>query len=308
MKIYVNERFLNTKKIDKNFKIVNLSDVHFRGDSFSKDIKSAIENIERINPNMISLTGDFIDSLEYGVNYKKELIAYLKEIANICPTFMSFGSHDLELFLSHESREDISDKRREMQRKYFDLLCSIGKNFYPIFPESTQRFDIDDNISVFGYSYFDVDGPDVEKINGSITHMQGFIDALDIDKNHYNILLCHGPLAFFDRGKVINDCDDFDLILAGHNHAGMIPHCLNFLPIGILGPDRRIFPLHVSGMYQNIDGTTVDISPGFLKVPGIVIEDIPFVGNLLYKANYLYSREMDLININDNLKQLKKMG
>lgn len=307
MKIYVNERFLNSNKIDK-FKIINLTDTHFRGDSFSKDIRPAIKHIEKINPDMVSLTGDFIDSLEYGVNYKKELREYLEELASICPTFMSFGSHDLELFLNHNNRDVVSDERRKMQEEYFEFLKSINGSFYPIIPEDTKRIDIATNVSVFGYSYPDSEGPDVEKIHGDTSHMQKYFDAMNIDKSRYNILLCHGPLAFFDKGEFTDECGSFDLILSGHNHAGMIPHCLNFLPIGLMGPDRKILPWHVAGVYQNEAETNITISPGFLKVPGVVIEDIPVLGRMLYQANNLYSREMDLININGEIKKIKKMG
>ncbi|MDE5630052.1 MAG: metallophosphoesterase, partial [Bacilli bacterium] len=279
----------------------------FRGDKFSKDIKKSIEMLEKIKPDMISLTGDFIDSLDYGVNYKNDIKNYLEYLSSICPTFMSFGSHDLELFLTQENRDEIDDERKKCQEEYFEFLKSIGKNFYIFLPESIERIDIDNNISVLGYSYPDIEGPDTEKIHADISHMKKYFDAMDIERNRFNILLCHGPLAFFDRGKLLDDCGDFDLILSGHNHAGMIPHCMRFLPFGIIGPDRSILPPHLAGKYQNKRGTIIDISPGFLKVPGIVMEDIPLIGNLLYQTNYLYSRELDLININKSLSKNKKM-
>ncbi|MCX4364491.1 MAG: metallophosphoesterase [Bacilli bacterium] len=307
MKIYVNERFLNSQKVDRKFKIVNLTDIHFRGDKFSKDIKDVIGMLERIKPDMISLTGDFIDSLEYGVNYQRELQEYFYYLADISPTFMSFGSHDLELFLANKSREEMKIEREKYQKEYFAFLKSISKNFYPIIPGSSERIDLGENISVMGYSYLDDEGPDMECIHADITHMKKQFDAMNIDNDRFNILLCHSPLVFFDRGKMIDDCGNFDLILSGHNHAAMIPHCLEFLPFGILGPDKSILPRHSVGLYQNAQGTNIDISPGFLKVPGIVMEDLKALGAWLYWFNNLYSREMDVININDDVKKIKKM-
>ncbi len=308
MKIYVNDKYIKSSKINKNYKIVNLTDTHFRGDNFSKDINDAIKMVEKINPDMVSLTGDFIDSLEYGVNYKKDLRVYLEYLSSICPTFMSFGSHDLELFLRHGNRDDFSEERKKYQEEYFAFLKSIDGDFYPILPESTERIDLDDNISVFGYSYPDNEGPNMEKIHGDMGYMQKYFAAMDKDEERYNILLCHGPLAFFDKGKLLSDWGNFDLILSGHNHAGMIPHFLRFLPFGLIDPDRNILPKNMCGLFDNGNGTVMDISPGFLKVPGIVMEDIPVVGNLIYKCNYLYAEEFDVINLNQDVKELKKMG
>lgn len=308
MKIYVNKRYLKSDKVDKNYKIANYTDAHFRGDKFSKDINSAIKVLEKLEPDMISLTGDFVDSLEYGVNYQKDLRGYLEYLSSICPTFMSFGSHDLELFLRHGDRDNFSEERRKYQEEYFEFLRSIGNSFYPILPESTERIDLDNNISIFGYSYPDQGGPKLEKIHGSTEHMQKYFDAMDLDSDRYNILLCHAPLGFFDNGKALRDWGNFDLILSGHNHAGMMPRFLRFLPFGLIDPDRNILPRDMSGLFDNGNGTVMDISPGFLKVPGVVIEDIPSVGNLMYQCNHIYSREMDLVNINSDIKKLKKMG
>lgn len=308
MKIYVNKRYLKSDKVDKNYKIVNLTDTHFRGDRFSKDINSAIRVVEKLKPDMISLTGDFVDSLEYGINYKKELRDYFAYLSSISPTFMSFGSHDLELFLHPGNRDNVLEERKKIQEEYFAFLGSIGKSFYPLLPESTERIDLDNNISVFGYSYPDQGGPRLEKIHGNIEYMQKYFDGMDLDRDRYNILLCHGPLGFFDKGKVLRDWGNFDLILSGHNHAGMMPRFLRFLPFGLIDPAKVLLPMNMTGLFDNGNGTVMDISPGFLKVPGVVIEDIPFVGNLIYQCNYLYPREMDLININSDVKALKKMG
>lgn len=308
MKLYVNERYLKTNKIDKNFKIINLTDVHFAGDKYSRDLKDAFKVLEELKPDMISLTGDFIDSLEYGVNYQPILREYLEYLQSICPTFMSFGSHDLELFLNHIKREEETEDRLKYQEEYFAFLRSIGGNFYPIFPESTEGIDIGDNITIYAYSYPDAEGPTTEFIHGSIKHMKKYLNDMNIDKSRYNILLCHCPICFFKNGKIIDDCGDFDLILSGHNHGGMLPHFLRFLPIGLLGPDRTLFPRKPLGMHENEKGTTIEISPGYLKVPGIVREDIPFLGEMLYKCNDFYSRETDLLNISCTKKIVKKMS
>lgn len=308
MKLYINERYLETNKLDKNFKIVNLTDVHYASDQYSKELMSTIKKIETLKPDMISLTGDFIDSLEYGVNFKVQIRQYLEYLQSICPTFMSFGSHDLELFLNHIKRDDEIEERRKYQEEYFAFLESIGGQFYPIFPECTDGFDIDNNITVFAYSYPDIEGPLTEVIHGNINHLKKYFNAMDIDTKRYNILLCHCPICFFKKDKLIDDCGDFDLILSGHNHGTMLPHFLNFLPIGLLGPDRSLFPPNTEGISQNTNGTIIDISPGYLKVPGISREDIPYIGNILYKCNSLYSRELDLLNIHKTKKKIPKMS
>jgi predicted MPP superfamily phosphohydrolase len=67
------------------------------------------------------------------------------------------------------------------------------------------------------------------------------------------ILLCHFPRAidFVERGR-------WDLILAGHLHAGQI-----VLPYGI---ERRLLLAHPSALYSHgvyeQDGTTMHVSPG----------------------------------------------
>ena len=73
------------------FKIVQLSDLH--GSSFGQDNEKLIEKIREEEPELIALTGDFLDEGKAGRELP-ELSSLVSELIRIAPVYFVSGNHD----------------------------------------------------------------------------------------------------------------------------------------------------------------------------------------------------------------------
>jgi len=74
-----------------NLKIVHLSDLHYKPDKDEGLLESAVEKINKINPDLIMLTGDYVDHDTSGIDPMLEHLAKLKPKHGI---LASMGNHD----------------------------------------------------------------------------------------------------------------------------------------------------------------------------------------------------------------------
>ena len=78
------------------------------------------------------------------------------------------------------------------------------------------------------------------------------------DSMHFRILLTHRP----EKVDVYSRYD-FDLILAGHAHAGQMK--VPFLNIGLFAPDQGYFAKYVDGIYTLENGSVMEVSRGLSR-------------------------------------------
>lgn len=101
-------------KTDKNFKILQLTDIHIGYGPFTtKKDKKALEAvcnlIENTNPDLIILTGDVVFPVSI-ITGNNDNLAALKAVANVIdkyktPWTMCFGNHDAESFAKYSKTE-----------------------------------------------------------------------------------------------------------------------------------------------------------------------------------------------------------
>ncbi|WP_191017216.1 metallophosphoesterase [Treponema zioleckii] len=97
------------------------------------------------------------------------------------------------------------------------------------------------------------------------------------EKSHFKILVTHRP----ERIKIYEQYD-FDLILAGHAHAGQVR--IPFFNRGLFAPNQGFWAKYVNGPYQLSNGSVMEVSrglarestplPRFFNHPQLVILDI----------------------------------
>ena len=65
-----------------------------------------------------------------------------------------------------------------------------------------------------------------------------------VDSKKYNILLLHSPINLIENKKISLDCfKNYDLILCGHMHSGLIPKVFRKkIGMGLVGPHNNFFP------------------------------------------------------------------
>lgn len=205
----------------EGYRIVQISDLH--NASFGKDNQRLIKKIKNLEPDMIVITGDVVDSNHTDVEVA---VSFAKQAVNICPTYYVTGNH--ENWLDSEEKESLLRALRDA-----DVVCLAD--------ESLEITRGENSILLIGLN---------DESLGNIVLSRLSADAND---SRLQVLLAHEP-QYFD-----NYCTNgVDLVLSGHAHGGQFR--LPFVG-GLVAPGQGLFPPYTEGMH--VDGeTTMIISRG----------------------------------------------
>ena len=171
-----------------DFSIVQISDLHIGGLIDRDFVKKMVEKINALDPDIIVITGDLIDT---GIKPIKEAILETNRLHSRYGIYMVLGNH--EYF--HNPLEIIELIRNET---IITLLLNESVTIDPL------RVNIAGTTDVFGYR-IDLLKPDIHKAFS------------EINPNYKTILLAHQP-------RFIEELEGYkpDLILSGHTHGGQI--------------------------------------------------------------------------------------
>ncbi len=215
-----------------DFKIVQISDLH--NGSFGKNNRRLIDKIKKIEPTIIVVTGDVIDSRRTNIAVAKDFLEQAKDIA---PTYYITGNHEIRVYKEYLELEDA------MIAMGVTVLRNDFENI-KIGDEEIRLVGIDASVNKNGKFYI----PNSEDIN-----LPKILDNL-IDKEKFSILLAHRPELY----KIYKG-SEADLILSGHTHGGQVR--IPFVG-GIVVPNQEgLFPKYDSGEFLE-EGSTLIISRG----------------------------------------------
>ena len=229
MGLVTKEYTIMDSNIPKDFdglKIVHFSDLHYNRAIDIKKVKSIIEEINLINPDIVVFTGDLIDKdAKLNNNDYTELSKLLENINSKYGKYAILGNHDYQ-----KDKEEIIKIYNNSDFKYLDNSNDI------IYSKNNQK------IFIGGIN--------------TVTHHQDDLDkAMTINNEEdadYKIILVHEPDITDD---IVKDYQ-VNLILAGHSHNGQVR-----LPIigAIYTPP---YAKKYYDNYYNVDGTNLYISSG----------------------------------------------
>ena len=215
---------IKNNKIDKNIKIVFLSDLHNRN-----FIDKLVKIVNSINPDIIICGGDMSNERMDENEHFIELIEKLGDKT----IYYTYGNHEEKLEL-----ED---------RKEYDKLILSSK----IITLNNTHKSLSHNIMLYGLDNEKETYIDFGKLGLSKKYI---IDKLGvIDENKFNILIAHNPLEFKSYVE-----SNYDLVLCGHIHGGVIK--IPFLS-GLFSPDITFFPKYYANKYKK-DNTEMIVSRG----------------------------------------------
>ena len=204
-------------KVNNKIRIIQISDLHEC--TYGTDNSKLLERVEKLNPDMIILTGDCID---VDLESSDTVLNLCKALTDIAPSYYIYGNNEVEKYydyvLTLESLDDElgfndsnrdPDKLLEIKDPFQNELEAAGvvvlKNSY-------------DTIKV-GDTYVDVYGVLTSNISSFWPYAgESFGEFLYTNENHLKITAIHEPQIFEEYTP------DYwgDLMLAGHTHGGLV--------------------------------------------------------------------------------------
>lgn len=219
-KIDITHYEINSKNAEKSFKIVHLSDLH------SKPFKKALEITRCSNPDVICITGDYINDHEKN---REKMLQYASELCKIAPVYYITGNHERRL-------EGFEKLMQELKNTGFNVLLN----------ECVHNDEL--NLTVLGLDENQADFEDYKaRKNGTFEYrdMSKFINELEASDG-FKLLLSHFPENFSAVEQMNYSKYDFDLQLSGHAHGGQF--CLPFIG-PVFSPGQGLFPKFAKGSF-----------------------------------------------------------
>ena len=175
-RIVTSRHSIESDRITEPLQIVQISDYH----NCERLGEKLVRRVKRESPDVIVITGDFIDGSK--ANYD-DALNIAGQLTRIAPTYYVTGNHEIA----------------DLTSDYRDELKDLGVEIL-----SGGKANLKGNVDLYGIEDL--------YMHGSI---QAELEKLHIDKDKYNLLLSHRPEAFLSYAQT-----DFDLVLTGHAHGG----------------------------------------------------------------------------------------
>lgn len=181
---------INSNKVINNINIVQITDTHIGTTFDGIEFKKYLDNISKINPDVLVITGDFIDE-NTSYDDLKNAIKSLSETKTKYGIYMIFGNHDIT---------------RNNNRKYTNQQLRNELKINNIVLLEDEFVLINDTFYLIGRR---------DKTNINRLSLKKIIK--DIDKNKIMITLDHHPTDYEE-----NIDNNIDLVLSGHTHGGQL--------------------------------------------------------------------------------------
>lgn len=220
----------NIPKSFNGYKILQISDLHNK--EFGTKQSKILAQIEKINPDIIVVTGDLIDSNHTNIDVAMDL---MNGAIDIAPIYYVSGNH-----------EAWSSSYSELKTKLENSGVVVLDN------EKTQVFNNKDSIDIIGLS--DPSFIDSKLLENEYNkEFENLLTSLTENSNSFKILLSHRPELFH-----IYSNSSVDLVFSGHAHGGQVR--LPFIG-GLIAPDQGFFPKLTEGVHRD-NNTSMVISRG----------------------------------------------
>ena len=239
-KIDVTKYTISNEKIPEEFngfKIVQLSDFHSQG--YRNTTEDIINKVKDINPDIIVMTGDMVSWDMEDIDEVKVLI---KSLVELYPIYYIDGNH-----------EHLAEILRPGKYVAFiEFMKELGvttiKNDY------IEIYKGDKSINLYGIN-LPLDGATglyVNKFQLEKNYVEKTLPEANEEK--FNILLAHTPTFIKQYSQW-----GADLVLCGHMHGGIVR--IPFTNIGLLSPERTIFPKYAAGKFK-VNGSIMIVNRG----------------------------------------------
>lgn len=265
----------------KDITIIHIADIHYNINTKPNKLFKLVEEINKQKPDYIMITGDLIDEPKITKNkyHIKKLLQFLDSLSNITKVFISLGNHDVF---------------QEEDFKFFRKINEIN-NIYVLNDECYRdEFIYISGITLPNNYYYNITYD--ESPDALIKHLSNNRKLIsNLPKELPKVCLIHSPIKLTEK-SVLNKLKEYDLILSGHTHSGMVPSILN--PFfknnsGLIAPNKRLFPKIAKGSIV----THIDNKEITLIINGAITKLSLKSSKILSKLNFIYPMSINKIII-----------
>lgn len=213
----------------KGYKILQISDLHNKKFGDNQDV--LIQKMKSIDPDIIAITGDLIDSKSYDAEVSMQLI---REMVKKYPVYFVTGNH-----------EQWSRKYNSLEKELKKYGVNVLRNEHVGIRKGEQE------INLLG-----IDDPEFSTGNrdeGNIIIDEIKKAKIEMQPDRYNVLLYHRPEFIKEYTN-----ERLDLVLSGHAHGGQVR--LPFIG-GLVAPNQGVLPKYTAGLYVE-QNTSMVVSRG----------------------------------------------
>ena len=216
----LNTYTISSSKLPQSFdgyRIAHVSDLH--NAEMGKDNDKLLMMLRDVDPDMIAITGDLIDSRNTDIEIA---LQFVREAVKIAPCYYVTGNHEARV------------------NEYGELKAGMEAAGVTVLEDARFKISIDgETIMLIG-----INDPSYQTdylFGDAQTVVDTKLTELQSDSDGYTILLSHRPELFdtyADHG--------IDLVLSGHAHGGQLR--LPFIG-GLVAPNQGLFPEYDAGIY-----------------------------------------------------------
>ena len=244
----ITEYEVRSDKVAGDVNVVLISDLH--NHSFGRSNSTLVRKIKKLQPDLILMAGDFLNSDSPDAHVPLELIP---QLADIAPVYFSLGNQEKDYMNQAEGGTLIAD------------LESAGAT---VFEKDYIQTEVNGTAIVIGgiYEYaFGQDGYGNMDKSKMPEDTLGFLESFQAEQS-FKIMMAHRPESFLFSDA--EDTWDIDLVVSGHLHGG---HVIIPFMGGLYGGDFGWFPKYDFGEYH-FDGVktmiiTRGLGSGHQKLP-----------------------------------------
>ncbi|MFF2886521.1 metallophosphoesterase [Paenibacillus sp. NPDC057967] len=210
-----------------SYRIVQLSDLQSK--EFGKEQRPLIRKVQKLEPDIIVVTGDLVDRNHYDGEASFRL---MEGMAKIAPVYFARGNHE-------QGAEEYSS---DLEERLLALGVHIMKNAHEDIPLGDGEFRL---IGVDDPTYNHKGDGDADKMNAHLTEALADADGSDL----FTVLLSHRTELFPVYAE-----NGIDLSLTGHAHGGQIR-----VPFkgGVFAPGQGMWPAWTEGMHEIGDSAMI---------------------------------------------------
>ena len=219
------------------FTIAQISDLH--NEEFGEGQKKLLNMVSECNPDVIAITGDFIDCRHPNVDIA---IEFIEGAVDIAPVYYIPGNHERWVF------KEYKDLCQRMKEAGVHLMTDTQE---PLFYNNNEIVCM----GIKDPDFYDAAESDTKKL---LT--REVINEFEYTEEDFTLLLSHRPELF----DIYTEAG-INLILTGHAHGGQFR--LPFIG-GLAAPNQGLFPKYDAGVFsENVTHMVVSRGVGNSIIP-----------------------------------------